>query len=859
MLVYLFKSTFCLVLLLGFYHLVLEKEKMHRFNRFYLLGSILFSLMVPSFTITIAPTIIETPVFTEASTLNQFPTNTIPQEAISETINYTQYIIGIYILVSLILCILLSRKVYSLLIKVKRNQQLNYFTATVVLLKERIVPYTFLHYIFINKYTYQTDTIDEQILTHELAHVEQKHSLDVLFIQVLQNLFWFNPIFSYYKKAIQLNHEFLADDAVINSHKNITEYQQVLLNTTAQNNNIYLASNLNYSLTKKRLLMMTKPSSNTKILLKKLLVAPLVAGFVFAFAQRVEAQEIITEQPKKFSKPEWQTLQNGENITITEDAPVVHAKEKVITGFKQINGVNYYFVTIGNTTKYYNKNGQLTTRKGKVISNRKAKASTIIPENYVTKTYFDGKVFCEFFDDKPNKNGENNIGIYIKAKLKEANNLNLKFQNGISEKEMNEYKTILKKVKSSKLVKETQSKWMLSTYNRMSPKQKKSVDNIHKYIPKGFFSKKPQAIEVIEKPIKKSLKQSYNNSTYKYLNKSYEKLRNEKPHFVKSSKQRQQNLNFLFSKLGSTYFKLSKADKRKVKRPILPHHPYMKLVKNGNNFYKLKNELTKEDKKLLPPPPPKPRIREVNPVKIEVIKNKKGLVEVLETPNWKTTKKKLQEVVELKEVEELTEVIELTETSELKEVKKMPEIVEVVDIISETKEAQVVVELQEKPISVKSIPVTKSRSETIEYLIKTGAKFTYNKKKISAKKALRLTTKNPRLPMYSVSKKGQPTKVYFSDTPYVKKTAKRPVIVELQEKPKSVKSVPVTKSRLETIKYLIKTGAKFTYNKKKISAKKALRLTTKNPRLPMYSVSKKGQPTKVYFSDTPYVKESKKN
>jgi len=845
------------VLLLGFYHLVLEKEKMHHFNRFYLLGSILFSLMVPSFTITVAPTILETPVLTEPNAFDQFPTNTIPQEAISETINYAQYIIGIYILVSLILCILLSRKVYSLLIKVKRNQQLNYFTATVVLLKERIVPYTFLHYIFINKYTYQTDTIDEQILTHELAHVEQKHSIDVLIIEVLQNLFWFNPIFRYYKKAIQLNHEFLADDAVINSHKNITEYQQVLLNTTAQNNNIYLASNLNYSLTKKRLLMMTTPSSNTKILLKKLLVAPLVAGFIFAFAQRVEAQEILTEQPEKFPKPAWQTLQNGEKLTITEDAPLVYTTEKVTTGFKKINGVNYYFVTIGNITKYYNKNGQLTTRKGKVISNRKAKASTIIPENYVTKTYFNGKVFCEFINDKPNRKNEDDIEAYLSTKLKEVHNLNLSFQNGISENEMKEYKTILKKVKRSKLVKETQSKWMLSTYNRMSPKQKKSVDNIHKYIPKGYFSTKPQIIEVIEKPIKKSLKQKHNNSTYKYLNKSYEKLRNEKPHFVKSSKQRQQNLNFLFSKLGSTYFKLSKADKRKVKRPILPHHPYMKLVKNGNNFYKLKNELTKEDKKLLPPPPPPPtpRIREVNPVKIEVIKNKKGLVEVLETPNWKTTKKKMQEVVDLKEVEELTEVIELTETSELKEVKEMPEIVEVIDIIAETKEAQVVVELQEKPISVKSIPVTKSRLETIKYLIKTGAKFTYNKKKISAKKALRLTTKNPRLPMYSVSKKGQPTKVYFSDTPYVKKTAKRPVIVELQEKPISVTRIPAPQTPVEFVKTFTKRGAKFTYNKKKISAKRALQLVKSNKKIHIYPVKNKDKSIEIHLSDKPFVKE----
>ena len=125
MIPYILKATFCLVLLLGFYHLILEKEKMHNFNRFYLLGSILFSFMVPSFIITVAPTVIETPVFTEVSTIEQFPVNTNPQEAIAETINFTPYILGIYILVSVILFLLLSRKVYDILHKVKKNQQLN--------------------------------------------------------------------------------------------------------------------------------------------------------------------------------------------------------------------------------------------------------------------------------------------------------------------------------------------------------------------------------------------------------------------------------------------------------------------------------------------------------------------------------------------------------------------------------------------------------------------------------------------------------------------------------------------------------------------------------------------------------------
>lgn len=464
MLPYILKSTFCLVLLLGFYQLVLEKEKMHRFNRFYLIGSILFSCLVPGFIITVEPTIIETSVFTGFSTLEQIPHETIPTQQITETIDYTQYIIGVYILISSILFILLSKKVYSLLNKVKQNQHINYFSATVVLLKERIVPYTFLHYIFINKHSYQTDSLEEQILTHELAHVEQKHSIDVLFIEVLQNLFWFNPIFRYYKKAIQLNHEFLADDAVIQSHKNITEYQYLLLNTTAQNNNIYLASNFNYSLTKKRLLMMTKPSSSTKILLKKLLVLPLVAGFIFAFAQRVEAQE---------------------KIETIEEQVFTPIGEKVHTGFKDLNGVKHYFVTIKKSTKFYNKNGKLVNNKGEVISNKKANASDIITGNYITKIYFNGKVFCEFIDNKPNERAKEALENYkkLKLKLEDVNKLSLSISKGISKKEMNEYKELMSKAKNDRIFRYKQLNRMKELYKKMSTEQQNSVVDVFKLAP----------------------------------------------------------------------------------------------------------------------------------------------------------------------------------------------------------------------------------------------------------------------------------------------------------------------------------------------------------------------------------------
>jgi beta-lactamase regulating signal transducer with metallopeptidase domain len=289
MIIYILKSATCLTLLLAFYHLVLEKEKMHVFNRFYLLGSVLFSFLAPLYIIYIdaTPVISETIQTTSEINLTDFT----PIEIIEEkTINYTQIFIGTYILISFILLMRFGKNIFNLLSKIRGNTKINYQNAKLVLVDDHILPHTFWNYIFINKSDYENQKIEQELFTHELTHVTQKHTIDVLILEVIQIVFWINPFFILLKKAVQLNHEFLADERVIKQHKNTFQYQYLLLNKAAWKNDYYLASNLNYSLTKKRLLMMTTQSSHTKILLKKLAVVPLLAGFIFLFAERVEAK-----------------------------------------------------------------------------------------------------------------------------------------------------------------------------------------------------------------------------------------------------------------------------------------------------------------------------------------------------------------------------------------------------------------------------------------------------------------------------------------------------------------------------------------------------------------------------------------
>ena len=165
------------------------------------------------------------------------------------------------------------------------------------LVEERTLPYTFLNSIFINSDDYYNRNIEDELYTHELVHVTQKHTLDILFIEFLKVIFWFNPMLILYKKAIQLNHEFLADEEIVKTYNNVPFYQNLLLQKGSGNPTIYLASNLNYLVTKKRLIMMTKNTSQKLAVLKKMAVVPILAGLVFFLCFKiVEHERLISDK-----------------------------------------------------------------------------------------------------------------------------------------------------------------------------------------------------------------------------------------------------------------------------------------------------------------------------------------------------------------------------------------------------------------------------------------------------------------------------------------------------------------------------------------------------------------------------------
>jgi beta-lactamase regulating signal transducer with metallopeptidase domain len=303
MIAYIIKSGLCLALLLVVYKVLLERERMYVFNRYYLLFGLCFAFFVPLITM---ETVVEVPITDTATMTNfaQFTSENSTAQTIENRSDTTAIATWIIVLVSLyavgyiLFFFRFIRNIYKIFYKILEGIKVRYDKASLVLLRENILPHSFLHYIFLKKEAYDTENIAKELYTHELAHVTQRHTLDIIFIELLQIIFWFNPLLIYYKKAIQLNHEFLADDAVLKSNTQIPAYQYLLLENAQGNQTLRLASNLNFSVTKKRLQMMTKHTTRRRAWFIATLTLPIFIAALFLFSTKVIAQKTTAKTEK---------------------------------------------------------------------------------------------------------------------------------------------------------------------------------------------------------------------------------------------------------------------------------------------------------------------------------------------------------------------------------------------------------------------------------------------------------------------------------------------------------------------------------------------------------------------------------
>ena len=229
MIVYFLKVIVCSASFFALYYILLQKEKTFVFNRFYLLLSLIISFVIPIINITLPSKGVEqfNTINTEAeknlwqptklSILHNYPIQNYAANTNTpnESLHFNTIITIAFITVSSLILVkfLLSLIAYKRLIL--KNRRVSWNGVNIILIDKPIPPHSFLKYIFINKDEYENGNIEEYILLHETVHIQQKHSLDILLIELLQIFFCFNPFLFLYKEFIKTNHEFIADAYVV--------------------------------------------------------------------------------------------------------------------------------------------------------------------------------------------------------------------------------------------------------------------------------------------------------------------------------------------------------------------------------------------------------------------------------------------------------------------------------------------------------------------------------------------------------------------------------------------------------------------------------------------------------------------
>lgn len=293
MLEYILKSTGCLLVLFGFYKFFLEAEKSNRLKRLYLIFMLLFSAILPFISISYEVAAKE---FVDTAPMIVIPSeNSSARQGTGFLDQYgSQILLAIYLIGFIAFLLRFLWNLNKMRLTIRTGQLKKELPYIYVLLGNSINPFSFLHYIFFSRKEFKNAQISEAVIAHEKAHVDQKHSWDLLFLELVHAIFWFNPIFIFIKNSIKLNHEFLADEQVLAKHQNLKDYSELLLGYSRGQDHNVLASPINHSLIKKRILMMTKNLSARRLSMKILLLAPILGGCIYTFNEEIVAKPVLS-------------------------------------------------------------------------------------------------------------------------------------------------------------------------------------------------------------------------------------------------------------------------------------------------------------------------------------------------------------------------------------------------------------------------------------------------------------------------------------------------------------------------------------------------------------------------------------
>ena len=297
-LIYQGKTAVILAVFYMFYRLLLSKDTFHRFNRIILLGTAALSFVLPLCVITIhevvmIPAVQSAPQMLESATIGTMAAVAEVSEPIWPYVICAVFAIGALgvllmavVSIAKVICIIRSGEHHTL-----------ESSETLVITDAEIAPFSWMKYIVLSREDYENGY--SQILTHEKAHIALRHSWDVLFVDMITALQWFNPAMWMLKADLRAIHEFEADDAVLRSGADVKEYQYLLIRKAVSKSGYSVANSFNHSTLKARITMMSNKKSSRKGAWKALYVLPLVGISLSVTAETKVDYQYEPQEPLK--------------------------------------------------------------------------------------------------------------------------------------------------------------------------------------------------------------------------------------------------------------------------------------------------------------------------------------------------------------------------------------------------------------------------------------------------------------------------------------------------------------------------------------------------------------------------------
>ncbi len=295
LIIYLLKLSISLSVVFLFYHFVLRRLTFYTWNRWYLIGYSLLCFFLPFIDISLvlegseiknSPVVSWVPVIGEKIALSK------DEQSIG--LNSWNYTLLVLLSGVVMMLIRLGIQLISIHRMRKRSSMISQDGIRIYQVDAPIIPFSFGDSIFINQQQHSLEELEE-IIRHEFVHVKQKHSVDIIWGELLCLLNWYNPFAWLLKKSIRQNLEFIADRHVLEQGMDRRQYQYLLLKVIG-NNHYSIANQFNFSSLKKRIAMMNKLRSTKVHLVKFMFVLPLVSVMLLAFRNEWKKQETGKDQ-----------------------------------------------------------------------------------------------------------------------------------------------------------------------------------------------------------------------------------------------------------------------------------------------------------------------------------------------------------------------------------------------------------------------------------------------------------------------------------------------------------------------------------------------------------------------------------